>query len=376
MTHAASANPVEHDAATPAQWASSPTVWGLSVRQLHDAYWCARGVQVIRRGEAQPLERGVELFLLVEPDQLVLFNVGELSDRLTWGNAAVTRLRIVDSHDDTYSEHVLLDTAGFVQRVERRYRAQVRGSSRVVLTIGAKQASLWMSAKSRRAGWDRIRRSVAWPRVDHHKTTGSLCREGNPAQERDLLAHLVERWPTPSQSIEGIVEDGPGVWRIESDSIASDTICVGPLWLGGGAASAGHRCLVGPLWLADCADIERDAVSVRPISQVELIEPAARPGQARQGLGYGAVKRTIDMVASALALLVFSPVMAVIAVLIVLEDGFPVLFRHQRQGRGGRDFDCLKFRTMQRNAERIAAELDEYNVSATAGTYSFRMIPA
>ena len=60
-----------------------------------------------------------------------------------------------------------------------------------------------------------------------------------------------------------------------------------------------------------------------------------------------AVKRAIDVVVAAAALLVLSPLMALIAAAILLTMGPPVLFRHRRLGLGGREFTLLKFRTMR-----------------------------
>src|SRR5262245_42501517 len=57
-------------------------------------------------------------------------------------------------------------------------------------------------------------------------------------------------------------------------------------------------------------------------------------------------------VALCLAILVFfAPLMAVTAIVVKLNDGGPVLFAHQRIGRGGRLFPCLKFRSMAVDAE-------------------------
>ena len=47
-----------------------------------------------------------------------------------------------------------------------------------------------------------------------------------------------------------------------------------------------------------------------------------------------------------LALVALSPVLLVIACAVALEDGFPVLFRQTRMGRGARPFQILKFRSM------------------------------
>jgi lipopolysaccharide/colanic/teichoic acid biosynthesis glycosyltransferase len=58
-------------------------------------------------------------------------------------------------------------------------------------------------------------------------------------------------------------------------------------------------------------------------------------------------KRLFDLVGAAGGLLAFSPAMAMIASAIVLEDGWPVLFRQERLGRRRRPFTILKFRSMR-----------------------------
>ncbi len=61
-----------------------------------------------------------------------------------------------------------------------------------------------------------------------------------------------------------------------------------------------------------------------------------------------------------LALVLLLPFMALIALVVYLEDGGPVLFSQSRLGFGGRSFRCLKFRSMSVNAEaRLAALLDQ-----------------
>jgi lipopolysaccharide/colanic/teichoic acid biosynthesis glycosyltransferase len=63
------------------------------------------------------------------------------------------------------------------------------------------------------------------------------------------------------------------------------------------------------------------------------------------------VNRALDVAGSALGLALASPVLAVAAVAIKLEDGGPVLYRQTRVGRDGQDFDLLKVRTMVVGAE-------------------------
>jgi len=58
-------------------------------------------------------------------------------------------------------------------------------------------------------------------------------------------------------------------------------------------------------------------------------------------------KRLFDLVGAAAGMLAFSPVMAVITLAILLEDGRPILFRQERLGRDRRPFRILKFRSMK-----------------------------
>ena len=57
-------------------------------------------------------------------------------------------------------------------------------------------------------------------------------------------------------------------------------------------------------------------------------------------------KRLFDLLASALALIVLSPLLALTALLVRLQLGGPILFRQQRPGYKGRPFHIFKFRTM------------------------------
>lgn len=65
-------------------------------------------------------------------------------------------------------------------------------------------------------------------------------------------------------------------------------------------------------------------------------------------------KRAMDILLSAMVLLILSPVMLLIAAAIKLEDGGPVFFRQKRLTRNGREFDILKFRSMVVDAEKYA----------------------
>jgi exopolysaccharide biosynthesis polyprenyl glycosylphosphotransferase len=69
------------------------------------------------------------------------------------------------------------------------------------------------------------------------------------------------------------------------------------------------------------------------------------------------VKRTFDLVASALVLLVLLPVFVAVGVAIRFTSPGPVLFRQTRTGRWGEDFTIYKFRTMQDRADDMKTGL-------------------
>ena len=66
-----------------------------------------------------------------------------------------------------------------------------------------------------------------------------------------------------------------------------------------------------------------------------------------------AAKRLFDFVSSAIALIVLSPVMLLIAAGVKLTSPGPVFYRGIRTGRSGKPFRILKFRTMVANAAEI-----------------------
>ena len=69
------------------------------------------------------------------------------------------------------------------------------------------------------------------------------------------------------------------------------------------------------------------------------------------------MNRAADVAIAGSALLLASPVLAIAALAIKLEDGGPVLYRQTRVGRNGADFELLKLRTMVVGAETLGAGL-------------------
>jgi lipopolysaccharide/colanic/teichoic acid biosynthesis glycosyltransferase len=67
------------------------------------------------------------------------------------------------------------------------------------------------------------------------------------------------------------------------------------------------------------------------------------------------MKRLFDVVFSALGLVIFSPILGVLALLIKREDGGPFFYRGVRVGLHGKTFRIFKFRTMVVDAEKLGA---------------------
>jgi exopolysaccharide biosynthesis polyprenyl glycosylphosphotransferase len=99
-----------------------------------------------------------------------------------------------------------------------------------------------------------------------------------------------------------------------------------------------------------------------PLGELGMTLPGGRVEEFDGGLvlslAYGpdralalAGKRLLDFSLGALALIVLAPVMAIVALAVLMVDGRPVMFRQARIGLNGRPFKVTKFRTMLPDAE-------------------------
>ena len=86
------------------------------------------------------------------------------------------------------------------------------------------------------------------------------------------------------------------------------------------------------------------------------------------------VKRAIDIIASATALIALAPLLGLIALAIMLDSPGPVLFRQTRVGKDGKTFTLHKFRSMRVGAEQEQDKLAERN-EATGPLFKMRDDP-
>jgi sugar transferase (PEP-CTERM system associated) len=75
----------------------------------------------------------------------------------------------------------------------------------------------------------------------------------------------------------------------------------------------------------------------------------------RQGIARNVAKRVFDIVVSTALIVLTLPLLVLAAIAIVVEPGFPILYRQERVGQGGRRFNIIKLRSMRRAAEADGA---------------------
>lgn len=128
--------------------------------------------------------------------------------------------------------------------------------------------------------------------------------------------------------------------------------------------ASGHLCWRYDIAAAGAADITASgdlaALDERTVGATDSTADDCRSGTytARR-----MIKSVFDIAAAALALIVLSPLLILIAVVIRLSSRGPALFMQPRVGRNGKVFRIIKFRTMYENADwRLAESLDNHDL--------------
>ena len=96
-------------------------------------------------------------------------------------------------------------------------------------------------------------------------------------------------------------------------------------------------------------------VAVRTCASVPLI----RLNKLRLGRFQGFLKACVEYLITVVALLVLSPVIALIAILVKLDSPGPLIYRHRVLGVGGRVFYAFKFRTMRTDGNEILGRMPQ-----------------
>ncbi len=167
--------------------------------------------------------------------------------------------------------------------------------------------------------------------------------------------------------------------------LAEESVVIGPAVVGRSAV-VGARAVVAHCVIADRAVVRTDAVVHQQIysgsggteppvpadpmptaseddyrvvrdGKVESVGPRPAPRIT------SAIKRTTDVVLAVVGLIAAAPLMLLVAGLIKANSPGPVIFAHRREGKNGREFGCLKFRTMRPDADQLQRALGEQNVA-------------
>jgi lipopolysaccharide/colanic/teichoic acid biosynthesis glycosyltransferase len=110
-----------------------------------------------------------------------------------------------------------------------------------------------------------------------------------------------------------------------------------------------------------------DDPAARPVpDEVQWLElePSKPPEEAKitqRGRAYLVAKRAFDIVFALAAIACTLPFYPLLMLLIWIEDRRPFFFVHTRETLGGREFGCIKFRSMRRDAEKIKQQLQAQN---------------
>lgn len=120
--------------------------------------------------------------------------------------------------------------------------------------------------------------------------------------------------------------------------------------------SGRHHLVLAP----SITDIAGPRIHSRPVNGLPLIHVET----PKFNRGQRVVKRAFDLTLSVVGGILISPLLIALALIVRTTSPGPVLFRQKRVGRGGREFEMLKFRSMVENAEDL---LDDLRAQQDAG---------
>jgi lipopolysaccharide/colanic/teichoic acid biosynthesis glycosyltransferase len=292
-----------------------------------------------------------------------------------------------------YSESVVLDQSGDVERIDRVYLSP-HGDT--VQTERNWPALLILSprAMDRLAEVALPQRLNQWPSVMlrlglrlRGVTRPGICfdlhqRDSLPQLAAHLLLHKFS-WICQNR----LQPHAPGVWVGSDVHIARTAHLIGPVAIGDGARIASGAMIVGPAVIGRGAQVGNDVV----LRHACLLPGAVVTGQSAHSLrlpctpvqrpirlhnmmtgGHWShleerpwantgAKRAMDIIGAVVMLMLTLPSYLIIAAAIKINSPGPVFYGHTRQGRGGRNFKCRKFRTMVPNADQIKAQIASLN---------------
>jgi lipopolysaccharide/colanic/teichoic acid biosynthesis glycosyltransferase len=343
--------------AEPADRVETHTVWGLSPDELHDHFWAARGVAVVRLGEPKDLPRDAELYLLTDARTLTIFRLAPLMDTLNWVRPSVLFVRLAARHDVDYRETVVTDDADQFIRFRRVYGNVLPQLARMALTRDIRIAHAWQRSADSRVAWRRLRRESRAAGREAATVLGRAYDRSSDSDAARFLSDLTRFWKQPLATVSGIRQVARDVWS-HGGELDPSIQCIGPVWIGAGRQLKPASTVLGPAILWDAPDCRPESTGVK-WSELEPAEVLAivRRRRSARAAHTPPGKRLFDIAFAAAVLLFTLPLYPLVMLAIWIEDGRPFFFAHKRETLGGREFGCIKFRSMRKDAEQIKAAL-------------------
>lgn len=339
-----------------------PRIWSMDADRLHDMVWRQQGVAIIRCGGHAPIDPQVSRYLLVEPGDLVLFTTHDNDGQRQARFPRIELLRIDELESTAYSERIECDTDDQFVKVRRKYEPGIERSAFVALTSDVEIARRWSHEEDSHSAWMDLRVALGWREsAEPASCEGKLFRSDQHGDVNRFFLEIMTRFHPVNGEAETVAEDPSMVWIHPKAHVSPHASLIGPAWIGAGQVIVEGDVVVGPCVLEDVIETEAEEIDIQHLSTINVHEPS-RSSQECRGDGEK-LDRLLNIALSLVALVLTLPLYPLIALLIWIEDGRPIFFRHTRQKRGGEEFECLKFRTMCKDAERLKATLCRVNAS-------------
>lgn len=339
------------------------TLWGLTPEQLHARYWKSRGIQVIPSGSPGiEIDRRAELYLLVSRRHLVIMELRKAIELLCWLNPDLLMIRLRQQEHREYREVVEARADGQFLRFRREYEStHSRRQARVALTTNPDLAMDWASMEDDAQSWARLRQIVPDDLRAAIRSNGKIYQGQIDTERAQFVRDLAMNWAHPQSTIARVRRVGDEGWTDEVAGESDPASITGPIWIGAGRSIPKGKSGVGPAVLWDDPNMrpEIDEVEWRDIEAMQT-RPERRIEEAATYTS-STFKRLFDIAFALIALALTLPLYPFIMLAIWVEDRSPFFFAHKRESINGREFGCLKFRTMYRNAEAMKAELQAQN---------------
>ncbi|MCB9357523.1 MAG: sugar transferase [Calditrichaeota bacterium] len=212
---------------------------------------------------------------------------------------------------------MLVITRAIYQRIRRSLFKRGIGVLRVALWgNGAEAAKLWTSLMGERARGLELVGALGTPPVPEGMSLGEVVNLRTLWQEHELDAVMLAPGTDQEAQLGDVARAAEGT----------------PLEL---------------LYVSPAVDMARSRVQVTEISGKPVLKLKTL---TMSGSGYVG-KRIMDFLFSALFLIAFSWVYAIIALAVYFDSGKPLFYRQRRIGMDGKEFDMIKFRSMRTDAE-------------------------